>query len=343
LKVLFFTYPAALQVTGGGTVQLLKTKEYLEKLGVSVKLFDQWKDKISDYDLIHIFSVHSDTLKFLEFVKSINKPVAISTIFWPLDEFAKREKQLKSKEKFKILTKSLIDKYLTALSPTKSILDLADILLPNGIAEREIIIEIFGTKRSKFIVVPNGVDKKFANASSKEFERRYGLKDFVLSVGKLGPRKNQLGLIRALKNEDIPLVFIGDVSDVSYLKLCKKEASKNANIHFLGLLKNESLLMSAYAACKVFALPSWYETPGLSALEAGLTGANVVITEKGATKEYFKNYSWYVDSDNVEDIKEKVLQALNSKKTRKLATHILKNFTWEKVAKKTLEAYKKIT
>ena len=35
---------------------------------------------------------------------------------------------------------------------------------------------------------------------------------------------------------------------------------------------DDPLLASAYAAARVFALPSWFETPGLAALEAALAG-----------------------------------------------------------------------
>jgi glycosyltransferase involved in cell wall biosynthesis len=340
MKVLFYTYQAAFKIPGGGEVQLRKTKEYLEKLGISVKLYEEGKDSISDYDVIHSFSLHSDTLKFLQGAKLEKKPIAISTIFWPLDELVAREK-FRLKDKLKIKVKAFIDRHASFLSPTKKLLEVADVLLPNGEAEEEKIIEIFGTDREKFHVVPNGVDERFKNADSAEFEGKYGMKDFVLCVGRFEPRKNQLGLIRALKGENIQIVFIGDAKDQEYLDLCKKEASEK--VKFLGFMPHESsLLMSAYAACRVFVLPSWYETPGLTALEAGLAGSNIVITEKGATKEYFEDLALYVNPASPEDIKQKVMQAFKNPKSGLLKKHIMQNFTWKEVAEKTLEAYRKI-
>ena len=48
---------------------------------------------------------------------------------------------------------------------------------------------------------------------------------------------------------------------------------------WLGRLDHhDPLLASAYAAARVFALPSWFETPGLAALEAALAGCSVAIT-----------------------------------------------------------------
>ena len=67
---------------------------------------------------------------------------------------------------------------------------------------------------------------------------------------------------------------------------CVKEAG--SNVKFLGDLDHSSdMLRSAYAACDVFVLPGWFETPGLAALEAALAGAKVVATKGGSTKEYF--------------------------------------------------------
>jgi len=99
------------------------------------------------------------------------------------------------------------------------------------------------------------------------------------------------------------------------------------------------LLRSAYSAAKVFVLPSIFETPGLSALEAAVAGANIVITKYGSTKEYFGDYAWYVDPFSESDIKDKILDAFKSKKNKKLSYHIKKNFTWDKIVKKLRDVY----
>jgi glycosyltransferase involved in cell wall biosynthesis len=101
-------------------------------------------------------------------------------------------------------------------------------------------------------------------------------------------------------------------------------------------------LASAYAACKVFVLPSLYETPGLSALEAALAGANICITKEGATREYFSDFAFYCDPHDINSIREAIFKAYEASKSDKLRDHILKNFTWNRAAKATLEAYEKV-
>jgi len=195
----------------------------------------------------------------------------------------------------------------------------------------------------KISIVYNGVEKRFKAAKPGLFQAKHGLKDFVLYVGRVEERKNVLSLIRAMKGIDAKLVVIGGAKAGSeaYFEQCKKEAGKNTV--FLAKIPHDSkMLASAYAACKVFALPSWYETPGLAALEAGLAGANIVITREGSTREYFSNKAAYVNPNSVQDIREKVGQQLQKPKSQALIERIEKNFLWQNTAEQTKAAYEKI-
>ena len=102
------------------------------------------------------------------------------------------------------------------------------------------------------------------------------------------------------------------------------------------------MLASAYAAAHTVVLPSWVETPGVSVLDGALAGANIVITSIGSAPEYFQDYVWYVKPWDKEDIKNKIIEAQKTPKTKELANMIRKKFTWERTAEETLQAYKKI-
>lgn len=71
MKVAFYVYPTAFQNPGGGEVQLLKTKEALEKLGVPIKLFDIWNDRLRDFDILHVFGSVKDALPMMEEAKRV--------------------------------------------------------------------------------------------------------------------------------------------------------------------------------------------------------------------------------------------------------------------------------
>src|SRR6185437_4157290 len=72
---------------------------------------------------------------------------------------------------------------------------------------------------------------------------------------------------------------------------------------------DQSSLRQYYAACKVHALVSWMETAGMSSLEAAAMGANIVITDKGDTRDYFGDLAYYCSPDSVPSIREALLQA----------------------------------
>ncbi|HCM42961.1 MAG TPA: hypothetical protein DIS66_06600 [Candidatus Omnitrophica bacterium] len=188
------------------------------------------------------------------------------------------------------------------------------------------------------------MDESFAESNPNLFLKHYPkLHGCVLCVGRIEPRKNQLNMVRALRDTDIPFAVVGDPVPQyqDYYDLCRREATPN--IHFLGGFPNESgLLKSAYAACKVFLLASWLETPGLAALEAGLAGGQVVVTSEGATREYFANYALYTDPASPREIFSRVKTSLSMPVSSDLRQHLLTNFTWRHVAEKTLSAYRSI-
>jgi glycosyltransferase involved in cell wall biosynthesis len=191
-------------------------------------------------------------------------------------------------------------------------------------------------------VIPNGVDERFYHADPTLFVQEYGVRDFVLNVGHIGTgRKNVLSLVRALKNIDHPAVIIGKVQENAYSRQTLNEAALNPNIRIIEGLANDSpLLASAYAAARVFAFPSRYETPGIAALEAGLAGASVVITPYGGTRDYFGNDAIYVEPDSVDSIADGIRRALQSERSTALRERIRREYLWPVVAEKTAAAYR---
>jgi len=191
-------------------------------------------------------------------------------------------------------------------------------------------------------VVPNGVDTGFSSSDKNIFVKKYNLDNFILTVGRIEPRKNQLNLIKAMKGIDKDLVIIGEaVTGYEwYYEKCRKIAGKNTR--FLGKIDHDSdLLKSAYKAASIFVLPGWFETPGLAALEAGISGSKLVATSGGSTKEYFFDKALYINPACVNDIRRKIKMALETEKTLDLQKLIVDNYTWDKVAEKIVEAYKK--
>ena len=345
MRIAFYSYPAAFQNPGGGEVQLLKTKEYLEKLGVEVKFFDQWNDKFEDFDILHVFGSVKDCVGLMQTARNKGVKVALSSIFWSSFKRALNEGG-SSKKKTELFLRHLM-KLLIPVLPTgrRKTMVLSDIIFPNGESEKKQLIRLFGIESGKIKPVPNGIDERFLDAIPDEFVLEHGLKDFVLAVGRIEPRKNQLNLIKALKETDRKLVIVGDpVSEYkNYYEECKKNSGENV-IFLGGIDHEEELLSSAYAACSVFVAPGWFETPGLAALEAAAAKASIAITKYGCTEEYFQGEVSYFDPSNITQIKHAVLEADSRTDEDKniLKQRISEKYTWNNVAKETLSGYEEV-
>ncbi|MHB8481844.1 MAG: glycosyltransferase [Nitrospiria bacterium] len=225
----------------------------------------------------------------------------------------------------------------------RTLLNLCDLILPNSETELNQLSVYFDIPKEKFHVTKNGVDPSFsADVSQDLFRDKYDIRTlFLLNVANIEERKNQLNLVRALKGTGLSLVIIGNIRDKEYFESCMREGG--TFVKYLGYLEHtDDILKSAYKACELFILPSLLETPGLSALEAGIAGARIVITEVGCTGEYFGDKVTYINPFDPENIRRNILEEMGKKREGKLKKHILENFLWDKTAQQVREAYLKV-
>jgi glycosyltransferase involved in cell wall biosynthesis len=337
VSILYGAQPAVAIKKGGLYIQLLKTKEHMEKLGFQIDLNDPWKDPAPEtYNLFHLFGANFSTNILGTLMKDKEIPLVVTPIFF--------SRHPPSVLRMVNRINAILFKLLRISTPhiyTKELLERADRILPNTPREKELIIRGFGINERKVTLVHNGVDSRFADANPDEFIARYGIEDFILYVGYIGNgRKNTLSLIKALEGIDTPAVFIGPPVKTPYGELCVKEIGKNKRITLLDPLPHDSpMLASAYAACDIFVLPSLFETPGLAALEAGLAGAKIVITKFGGTEDYFRDEAIYVDPKSIASIHDGINQALKKEKSGRLKTHIRNHYLWPTIAKQLEKVY----
>jgi glycosyltransferase involved in cell wall biosynthesis len=71
-------------------------------------------------------------------------------------------------------------------------------------------------------------------------------------------------------------------------------------------------------------------------------GCNIVVTEKGDTRDYFKDDAWYCNPDDIASIKDAVDKAYKAPYDPAFKERILKNYTWERAAEETLAGYKDV-
>ncbi len=105
---------------------------------------------------------------------------------------------------------------------------------------------------------------------------------------------------------------------------------------------DDPTLASAYSAARVFALPSWFETPGLAALEAALAGTPVVVTPWGCTREYFGEHARYARPDRPRELDRAIRDAWDEGPNPGLAECVETRYLWAAVARSTAELYEKV-
>jgi glycosyltransferase involved in cell wall biosynthesis len=122
--------------------------------------------------------------------------------------------------------------------------------------------------------------------------------DYVLCLGRLEPRKNQLGLIRAVASLGLPLVVAGAVvaGQETYAAACRRLASETgAEVSFRPPVAGNDLVQ-LYRGARVVAQPSYLEYPGLGALEGLAMGKATVCGLGGAPPDVFGDHVEYCDA-----------------------------------------------
>jgi glycosyltransferase involved in cell wall biosynthesis len=330
----------AFQAPGGGENQLIQTGRHLEELGVSIRLFSAWTDRLEEARLLHLFGMSREGLELARVARARAIPVVLSPICWyEPHAMACLEPTLSGK------IASLAGWMVRSIAPRtpswrQKLLRLADLILPNSPAEASQLTRLFGVDAGRIRVVPNGVLSAIGRATPEIFCRRFGTFPFVLSVGRIEPRKNTLALIRAVRWLELPLVIAGEAPPgfERYEAECRRAAAPGTL--WLGRLDHhDPLLASAYAAARVFALPSWFETPGLAALEAALAGCALVITPYGSTREYFGDRALYARPHRPGEISRALARAWEDGPDPELASCVKARYLWPHIARMTAEAY----
>lgn len=334
----------AFQAPGGGENQLVKTGRGLERLGFEPRLFSPWVDRLERGRLLHLFGMSREGLELARAARARGVKVVASPICWY--ELAA----------IRALEPSLARRFLAAAayrarsvasrlpSWRREFLGLADAVLPNSQAEARQLVRLFGVDPSRIHVIPNGVSPELMQAGPELFWRAVGKRDFVFFAGRIEPRKNPLGLIEALAGSRLPIVIAGEppAGREGYARRCREAGGDR--VTFLGrLAADDPLLASAYKAARVFALPSWFETPGLAALEAALAGLPLVITPHGSTREYFGDLASYARPDRPREIAAAVERCWSEGADPRLSRRVFDNYLWSRTARLTAEVYDRIT
>lgn len=258
-------------------------------------------------------------------------------------------------EHYMIAQNSLIA-YPFLIFPLTLTMNLCDGIIALSPFDKKVLYQI-GASEDKISIIPNGVDwdffkKKPSTNRKRSLKQKYELNSdiIILSVGAIRPNKGFENIIKVANSFEYDFVIAGSIDDNNYFRKLKILQGKSdaENLKFLGWVSDADL-RDLFFLSDIFLLPSLSETLPLVILEAMASENPVVSTSVGGIPHLIEDgkNGFLVPPNDKDSIKLALRKLIRDSELRREMgiqnRRMIKfNFTWEKVARKTLELYSEL-
>ncbi len=219
------------------------------------------------------------------------------------------------------------------------------------------IVKIYGVPEGKVEVTYDAVSNEFRIIKDKSMiaavKNKYHIHgNYILFVGRLEPRKNIPGLIKAFcslkKHHKISqkLVIVG-MKDILYQEIFDtvKHLELNGEVVFTGRVDQEDLPIM-YNGADLFVYPSFGEGFGIPPLEAMACGIPVITSNTTSLPEVVGDAGIMVDPHSERQLAKAMYDVLRDcRLQRKMEIRGLKQvkrFSWDRTAEKVLKVYEEV-
>lgn len=202
----------------------------------------------------------------------------------------------------------------------------------------------------KILVIHNGVDetKFYAGDAGRDIVegRRLFSRGYILSVGRLEPRKNHVSLLRAyarLQDATLPLVIIGQLHfGFNEVFQVIQELGLESRVRILSDVKDEEL-PAFYRHAKLFVYPTWAEGFGMPPLEAMASGVPVISSDSTSIPEVVGDAAVLVSPGDIDALAEAIDHLLSDQKyyadMQQRGLKQVETFQWRAEAGKVRDVY----
>ena len=206
--------------------------------------------------------------------------------------------------------------------------------------------------KNKIKVIPIGIDlNKFKPMNKENMRRKYGFDTsdkIIIYVGRLEKEKNLDLLIKSFvfvkkNNPHAKLVLVGDGRERVHLKNLVDELELK-DVIFMGAMEYDKI-PEVLNCADVFALTSLYEGSPTVIKEAIACGVPVVSTDVGDVGDVIQSdiVGKIVDSDEKLFARAIIdMFQIDRDAIKNACTGVSKNFSFEKIANRTIEIYKEV-
>lgn len=332
MNIAYIMYPGACYMGAGDGSKMqaeIWIKE-LERKGHHVERINPWGHyEWKNFDIIHVFGFGLWNYDMIHWGSGLNPNFVFSPIIdtnTPLWKY--KLATYVGCDKFRLFSQNY------ALRKLKKDIKL---FFARSEYEASYLKDGYGICKDKIAIVPLSYRETNYNPDIQK-------EQFCLFTGTMTqPRKNVPRLIEAAKKYGFQLKLAGNTGNEKSKEHLLSLIGHAANIEVIGFV-NDDELSSLYNRAKVFALPSINEGVGLVALEAAMHGCNIVITNLGGPKEYYKEATAeLVDPYNIDSIGQAIMKALEDDTSQpKLRETIMANYNISTCTNKLIESYQRV-
>ena len=273
MKILFDHQLPFLLAHGGLQIQIERTKEALEAVGIDIEYLRWWEDSQKG-DIIHFFGRANPSQ--IDFAHAKGMKYVMSELF--TGQGSRTPTQLR--------LQGILEKTLRKTVPATFLASFrwdayqkTDALLVGTPWEAEVAKLLFAPPPEKIHIVPNGVeDVFFLDPNSPATPR----KNELICTATITPRKRVVELAEAAILSETPLRILGapyGEEDPYYRRFLVLAEQRPNLIRYTGALKDRAELASAYKEARGFVLLSTMETRSLSAEEAAAAGCPLLLSD----------------------------------------------------------------
>lgn len=349
MRVLFSVRSDVSRIFGGDIQYVVEVTGALRAIGVDVVVSHESAPSLDGVDLVNVVNtVNADeTASRMRYFREARMPVVLTPEYWNLDRFF-----VHTRHRARIARRVLGERCALSLfrfrtrtskwwHTLRDVMHTADRVIAKSQFEAETLIRDFAIGNDRIRLVKNGVDPQYGlGARAATFVERYGVGDFLLTVGRVEPRKNQLSLLRATHGMDTPVVFIGGgcTDSNEYYVQCKR-MSAGRPVYFIDRLPHEQLA-HAFAAARAHIAPSYLESTSLASLEALMVGCPVVVTRESPYEEYFGLDVITCDPYDILSIRQAVERVLRAPRvSAEKRSALIASLAWDRIAVELRKVY----
>lgn len=208
-----------------------------------------------------------------------------------------------------------------------------------------------GVSPERVCVIPNGIDPgDFLSFDVAGFRKKYALGDrpYILFLGRLNAIKGPDLLLEAFcrlrdRFPGFDLVFVGpDGGMLDALKAASRREAVDGRVHFIGYLGGADKA-AAYHAAELLVIPSRHEAMSIVALEAGICGTPVLLTDQCGFNQLAEVGGGWVAPATVEGLQRGLEEILPNPDARRKAGQNIKSYVasiygWDVI----VESYKSL-